>query len=256
MEKKTSILIVDDDTGMTETLSDILGDIGYDVAISGDGYKAIEMIKEKKYDFSLMDIKMPGINGVETFKEIHRISPETKVIMMTAYSVEELVKEALEGGAFNIIYKPLDIERIVDIVEKAKKGTLVLVVDDDYGTCESLKDILEKKNYKIGVAYSGEQAIHIAEKNEIDIALIDVKLPVLNGLETYLRIKKNNPDITAIMITGYRQTTKELIKEAMGKSAYTCLYKPLDMDKLVTVLNDITRGKERGNLKKTEMRGE
>jgi len=48
----------------------------------------------------------------------------------------------------------------------------------------------------------------------------------------------------------HRDHLEELVKEALGKSAYTCLYKPLDMDKLVTVLNDITRGKERGNLKK------
>lgn len=256
MEKKTSILIVDDDSGMTETLSDILEDMGYDVAVSGDGYQAIEMIKKQEFDFALMDIKMPGINGVETFKEIHRISPETKVIMMTAYSVEELVREALEGGAFKIIYKPLDIKKIVDIIKKTKKGSLVLIVDDDQGICESLKDILEKKNYKIGVACNGEQAIHIAEKNKIDIALIDIKLPVLNGLETYLRIKKNNPDVTAIMITGYRQTANKLAREAVENSAYTCLYKPLNMEKLITMLNDITRGKEKGNLKKPQMRDE
>jgi len=254
MKKKTSILIVDDDTGMTETLSDILDDKGYDVASCGDGYQAIEMIKKKKFNFALIDIKMPGINGVETFKEVHRINPETKVIMMTAYSVEELVKEALDGGAFNVIHKPLDIQKIVNIIEKAVKGTLVLVVDDDQGTCESLKDILEKKNYKIGVAYNGEEAIHLAEKNKIDIALIDIKLPLLNGLETYLGIKKNNPNTTAIMITGYRQTTHALIKEALKNSAYTCLYKPLDMDKLITMLNDITLGKEKGNLKKPKMR--
>ena len=256
MEKKTSILIVDDDAGMTETLSDILDDKGYDVASCGDGHQAIEIIKKKKFDLVLMDIKMPGINGVETFKEVHRISPETKVIMMTAYSVEELVKEAMDGGAFDIIYKPLDIKKIVNIIDEVKKGSLVLIVDDDHGTCETLKDILQKKNYKVGVAYNGEEAICLAEKNKIEIALIDIKLPLLNGLETYLRIKRANPKITAIMITGYQQTTNELVKEAVKNSAYTCLYKPLDMDKLITVLNDITRGKAQGNLKKPKMRDE
>ena len=88
MDKKASILIVDDDIGMTETLADIFDDRGYDVAVAGDGYKAIGMIGERAYDIVLMDIKMPGINGVETFKEVKRISSSTKVIMMTAYSVE------------------------------------------------------------------------------------------------------------------------------------------------------------------------
>jgi len=56
------------------------------------------------------------------------------------------------------------------------------------------------------------------------------------------------------MITGYRQTTNELVKGAIKESAYTCLYKPLDMDKLLAVLNDIIKGKEKGNLKKPKMR--
>jgi len=175
---------------------------------------------------------------------------------MTAYSLKELVKEALEGGAFDIIYKSLDIKKIVGIIEKAKKDSLVLIVDDDHQTCETLKDILEKKNYKIAIAYNGEEATRIVEKNEIDIAIIDVKLPVLNGLETYLKIKNINPEITAIMITGYRQTTNELVKEVMEKSAYTCLYKPLDMDKLITMLNGITKGKEKGNFKKPKTEDE
>jgi len=81
-----------------------------------------------------------------------------------------------------------------------------------------------------------------------------MKLPLLNGLETYLRIKKANPKITAIMTTGFKNTTRELVKEAVQNSAYTCLYKPLDMDKLLTMLNDIVKSKEKGNLKKPEMK--
>ncbi|MFW6138105.1 MAG: response regulator [Spirochaetota bacterium] len=60
--KKASMLIVDDDPGMSETMSDILGRMGYEVDSVEDGYRAIEMIKQKTYDVALMDIKMPGIN--------------------------------------------------------------------------------------------------------------------------------------------------------------------------------------------------
>jgi len=127
-------------------------------------------------------------------------------------------------------------------------------VDDDHNTCETLKNIFEEKGYKIAIAHNGKDAIELAEKNEIDIALIDMKLPLLNGLETYLRIKKANPKITAIMTTGFKNTTRELVKEAVQNSAYTCLYKPLDMDKLLTMLNDIVKSKEKGNLKKPEMK--
>ncbi|MEA3500320.1 MAG: response regulator [Candidatus Marinimicrobia bacterium] len=121
MKEKASIIIVDDDVGITDTLLDILSELGYDTAVTDNGYQAIEMIKKKSYDFALMDIKMPGMNGVETFKKVQEINPKTKVIMMTAYAFNDLIKEALEIGAFDIIHKPLDIGKVVQIFEKETK---------------------------------------------------------------------------------------------------------------------------------------
>lgn len=250
MTKKVSILIVDDDLGMTETLSDILDDMDYDVAVAGDGYRAIEMIGAMAYDIVLMDIKMPGINGVETFKEVKRISPSTKVIMMTAYSVEDLIKEALEGGAYGIIYKPLDIDKVMDFIEKAEKGALILVVDDDPATCETLKDVMEEKSYNVGVAYSGKEAVRFAKENDVGIVFIDAKMPVLNGLETYLAIKEVNPRVTAVMMTGYRQEAAELVEEAVRASAYTCLYKPMNMDTVIALVEEISRQRLSGTVRK------
>jgi len=252
MREKANILIVDDDPGMTETLADILSELSYDVAVAEDGYRAIEMMRKKAYDVALMDIKMPGINGVDTFREVKGFSPSTKVIMMTAYSVEDLVKEALREGAYGIIYKPLDIDKVVNFIEKAEKEPLILVVDDDTGACETLKDVLIKKSYKVGVAYSGEEAIMLAKKQVYDIIFIDVKMPVLNGLEIFLAIKEVNPQITAVMMTGYRHEAEvsELVEEALRNTAHTCLYKPLDLDKVVTLVEEISRKEREGTLRK------
>ena len=115
---KVTMLIVDDDADMTETLADVLTDMGYEVAVAENGYQAIEMVRQNKYDVALMDIKMPGINGVETFKEVKRIRPQTRVIMMTAYSVQDLIQEALKEGAYAVIYKPMDIDKLVSLVEE------------------------------------------------------------------------------------------------------------------------------------------
>lgn len=249
---KPSILIVDDDLGMTETMSDILVDMGYEVAVAGNGYKAIDMIKEKAYDIVLMDIKMPGINGVETFKKIKKIRPSTKVIMMTAYSVEDLIKEAVSEGAYSVLYKPLDIDKVVSLIEKVETGALILVVDDDPNTCETLKDILEHKDYIVGIAHSGDEALDKIKEKDYDIMFIDMKMPVLNGLETYLAIKDVSPEITAVMMTGYRQEVAELAKEAVSKSAYTCIYKPLEIDKVISLVEKISTQRENGKIKKPE----
>jgi len=84
MSSETSLLIVDDDIEMTDSLCDILEDSGYDVEVAADGFKAMERVKARAFDAILMDIKMPGINGVKTYKEIKVIRPEAAVMMMTA----------------------------------------------------------------------------------------------------------------------------------------------------------------------------
>jgi len=111
------VLIVDDDIGMCETTSDVLSAWGYRVEFAENGFKAVEKAREIEFDVILMDIKMEGMNGVETYKEIKRIIPKTSVIMMTAYSVEELVREALEEGASTVLYKPIDMGELIRLIE-------------------------------------------------------------------------------------------------------------------------------------------
>ena len=117
MGDKTSILIVDDDAGMCETLSDIMDDIDYRTVVALDGYEALEKVGEAAFDVILMDIKMPGMNGVETLKEIKKLRPEATVVMMTAYAVEDLVEEALHEGACGVLYKPLDVNSMISLIE-------------------------------------------------------------------------------------------------------------------------------------------
>lgn len=238
----TKVLIVDDEKGFCDSMTDILMEKGYDARAVDSGKKALKIIKEIPFEVVLMDIKMPAMNGVETFKQIKKISPKTVVIMMTAFSVEDLVKEALQEGAFGCLRKPIDIDKMVEQIELAKeKGILVLVTDDDPNTCETFRDVLEAKGYKVATAASGEEAINIARERPHDILFVDMKLPSLNGLEVYLAVKEVNPKTKAVIITGYREEMEELIEETLKRSAYTCLTKPLDMDKILELIKEISK---------------
>jgi DNA-binding NtrC family response regulator len=246
MVEKARILIVDDNTSLCKTMSFVLSRQGYAVATAKDGPEAIKKVKESPFDVIFMDIKMPLMNGVETHRRIKEIRPEAVVMMMTAYAVEDLVQQALEEGAYGIIYKPLDIERVVATVEEAreaKEGALVLVVDDDPATCTTLRNILTRKSYLVGSVHSGEEAIALAQEKAYDIIFIDMKLPTINGLETYLAIREINPQAVTIMITAYRQEMGELVEAALQNHAYTCLYKPLDMEKLLGLVDEIRKRK-------------
>lgn len=243
VEVQNRILIVDDDIGMTETLSDILSELDYNIDTVNEGYKTIDMIRKNSYDLVLLDIKMPVINGVETYKKIKDIAPSLKVIMMTAYSVEELVEEALNEGAFGIIYKPLNIKNLLAIIEKLLKNIRILIVDDNSNFCEIFRDELEEMKYSTVVKYSGKQAIDYIKEHNIDIIFIDMKMPELNGLELYLAIKKLKPNLDAIIITGYQNETTVLhqINLAFKKNLYACFCKPIKFEEVFSIIKEIIR---------------
>ena len=115
--RKTNILVVDDLRSIRTTLGGILEDEGYNVVLAENGYQAIEAARESHFDAIFMDIRMPGINGVQTFREVKKIDPKGTVIMMTAYSVEDLVREAMEEGAYTCLLKPFDVERVTALME-------------------------------------------------------------------------------------------------------------------------------------------
>ncbi len=241
----TDILLVDDEPGMLETLTDLLEEFGYHVNSANNGEEALELVREKPYDIVFMDVKMPGINGVDTFKEIKKIRPGTAVIMMTAYSVEELLEEALTEGAYGIMYKPVAIPKALEIIETIEKGALILVIDDNPETCESLIDVLNEKGYRTIVAYDGAESLKLVDEKHPDVVFIDMKLPIMNGLDVYKMIKIRQPDIKAIMMTAYQYEVDDLLKQAIDLDALASLYKPFDVETLIELINGIVAEKKK-----------
>lgn len=116
------VLVVDDDPGTVETLTDILSAKTYRVTSANSGDAAVEIVRRNGFGAVLMDIVMPGINGVEALKALKPVFPPAKVILMTAYSRHQLVEEARREGALAVLAKPLDIEALLPLLEQAASG--------------------------------------------------------------------------------------------------------------------------------------
>jgi DNA-binding NtrC family response regulator len=113
----SKVLVVDDLKNMRCTLGGILEDKGHRVVTAEDGYQAIESVKGNHFDVIFMDIKMPGMNGVQAFSEIKKLDPKVIVIMMTAYDEKDLAEKALKQGARTCLYKPFDMEQVLSLVD-------------------------------------------------------------------------------------------------------------------------------------------
>jgi two-component system nitrogen regulation response regulator NtrX len=114
-----SILIVDDELSILQSLSGLLSDEGFQVATAGNGYEALKVLDSESPDLVLLDIWMPGIDGIETLKEIRKQHPHIHVIIITGHGNIETAVKATKLGAFDLIEKPLSIDKVIVAINNA-----------------------------------------------------------------------------------------------------------------------------------------
>jgi len=113
-----TILIVEDDPDLRESLAAALRDEGYHVVWAQDADEAIASVKAHKASMIFMDICLPDMNGVEVYKAIKKIQPAVTTVMMTGFFVQDLVDEAISAGAYDILYKPFTVDDILKMINK------------------------------------------------------------------------------------------------------------------------------------------
>jgi len=118
--RQPDVLVVDDEPGMRDTLVAILEMQGYRVSSAPDGEAAVAAAQDRSFDVVVMDIRMPGRDGVSVLEELG--DPPPHVILMTAYAQEERLRAAVEANAFAIVYKPFETRRMLGLVAEASRA--------------------------------------------------------------------------------------------------------------------------------------
>ena len=118
-KKKGIIHVIDDEPIIHEVLSQLLSSEGYEVVLSSSGEEALEKHASQFYDVTLLDLLMPGLDGIEVLKGIKRIDPEAVIIIITAYASVESAISAMKMGAYDYIQKPFKHDELLLIIERA-----------------------------------------------------------------------------------------------------------------------------------------
>jgi len=114
---QATILIVDDQPGIRRLLTEVLSENGYAVETAANGYEGLQKARELKPELVLMDMKMPGMDGIETLRELRRLGQFPKVVMMNAYGELAIINGAKELGAIAYITKPFDIVALCKLIQ-------------------------------------------------------------------------------------------------------------------------------------------
>jgi DNA-binding NtrC family response regulator len=234
------ILVVDDDVDICRNLTDILADMGYRVDSAHDGPSALRLLERARYDVALLDYKMPGMNGVELYREIKRRSAGTVALLVTAFATPATTAEALEAGAWKVLDKPVDLGGLMSLVDEALSQPLILIVDDDRDLCASLWDVLRERGYRVGMAHGVEEAARQIDGAGYRVVLIDLRMPDGGGDELFRRVRAAAPDARTVLITGHRAELGGLIDSVLSEGADAVCYKPFDVPRLLQTIQSLT----------------
>ncbi|MBL0699467.1 MAG: response regulator [Desulfosarcina sp.] len=118
------VLLVDDEVVFTENMSSLLTKRGYQITIANNGASAIQTLAKEDFDVVVLDLKMPGMDGIATLKEIKKLGLFTETLMLTGHGAVDTALEAVKLGAYDYLTKPCTIEELTEKIEEArgKKG--------------------------------------------------------------------------------------------------------------------------------------
>ncbi len=261
------VLVVDDNKVARAVLQDLLSTMTFDVKTVASGELAIIEIQKAvndghPYEIVFLDWRMTGMDGLETAESIRDLplNPPPHLVMVTAYGREEVIKEAENAGIEYILVKPVNASILSDVAlrilgyENQEQRTIddemssteedltiiagasILVVEDNELNQEVAIGLLDVAGFKVDLAADGKQAVDMVANGNYDIVLMDMQMPVMDGVTATIEIRKNprfnNLPIIAMTANAMQQDKDKCA--AAGMNAHVA--KPIEPDDLYRVL--------------------
>jgi CheY-like chemotaxis protein len=224
MPRTLRILVVDDDEDNAESLGELFEMEGHHVTVAHSGEAAIAAYVSADFDLAFMDVMMPGLNGVESFLAIRKMRPEAKVFMMTGYSVEQLLQQAMDHGAMGVLTKPIDIDKLLRSVDEVRPSGIVLIADEDPSFSGELKKLMDGAGLPCGLLRRDTDVL----LNDDALAIIDIRRPLIDSVQLYTRLRREGNTRPAIIITKPGEDGDDAFSALRDVSVTGILNKPFD----------------------------
>ncbi|UCG87777.1 MAG: response regulator [Gemmatimonadota bacterium] len=243
------VLLVDDERDFLLAIEPGLARRGFEVTLAGSGEEALDRVSSETFDIIVLDVKMPGIDGVDTFREIKRLAPGLPVIMLTGHGNLEQAFETSREGVYDYLAKPCDVEALASVAQRAValsrqlershepqlEGVRLLLVDDDHDFVESVAPALERRGLAVTTALDARAALQEMQGRTFDVALVDVLMPKMDGITLMARLRAQDPLMEVIFLTGH--STVEDARRGLKEGAFDYLTKPQQVEDLLVSIH-------------------
>ncbi len=250
-----TILVVDDDRVNCDMLQTVFTRRGYRVLTASSGREALMLFREHRPQVTLLDLRMPEMNGLAVLREIRALDPHAAVIILGGGASEDQENMARELRVTDFLRKGLSLDVLVNAVnqvaqqpQRGQPGAYppepgdsqtqekesILIVEDEDLVQELLVRFLTLRGYKVRAANKGREALEMIRQDPPQIVLLDIFLPDMNGVEVVRELRSSGYDGGIIALTGCQ--SEELLQDAWDLGLQEVLNKPVDLDRLLMAI--------------------
>ncbi len=235
------VLLVEDDKPALEHLAKAICKEGFTVLQAQNGKIALEIFEKERPEIVITDLKMPDIGGMEVLHRVKDLSPNTQVIIITAFGEVVTPIQAIREGAIDYIKKPIDLDQMMLALGRAREKLVqfkydesypaILIAEDDEHARIGLSRVLEKEGLNIISVSNGQEAVDHFRVKKVDIVLLDIKMPGKDGIQALHEMRELTEDFEAIILTAYGDESSAI--QAMRDGAFNFIKKPIDIEQLL-----------------------
>ncbi|MCP4719550.1 MAG: response regulator [Desulfobacteraceae bacterium] len=218
-KKNVSILLVDDNEKFLDSMAQRAEIKGYHVFKATNGEQALEIASSQTIHVAVVDQEMPGMEGLVVITKLKAITPDIKTLLLTGHGDEKLkdATQALNSAYFD----KEDISGFWDFLANLSLGKInILLVDDNPRFLKTVADRIRLKGHEPLTALNGKEALEIMESNRIHLAIVDQRMPDMEGLVLITRLKKIDPAIKTMLLTGHGDEKLKEATEALNSSYF------------------------------------
>jgi DNA-binding NtrC family response regulator len=217
--KNINLLLVDDNEKFLKTAAERAALKGFSVFTATGGQQAIEIAQKHHIHVAVVDQRMPDMNGLEVITKLKSLSPDSKTILLTGHGDEKL-KEASE--ALNSSYfEKSEMGKFWMFLSNLPLGSInILLVDDNERFLEKMAERIRLKGYEPFTALNGHEAIEITRTSKIHVAVVDQRMPDMEGLVVITKLKEIDPEIKTLLLTGHGDEKLKEATEALNSSYF------------------------------------
>jgi DNA-binding response OmpR family regulator len=250
------VLVVDDERLICDLLRAVLSRHGHEVLTATSGREGLELFRQRRPRFTLVDLHMPEMDGIEVLKQIRAMDPQASVIVLTGGGADILEKEnqARELGVTDFLKKGLSLDVLVKAMERAMQlpakaaeppppseeitrtpsvaqaAESIMIVDDEPLVRDLLTQFLTMRGYRVRAAQDGPAALGLVEQERPKLIVLDMYMPGMNGLEVLRALRAKKYAGGVIALTGSQD--EKLLQEVLDLGAVDVMGKPVDLERL------------------------